>query len=180
MSMTTVPTTFRSALPSDALPIARLGLRSWLHAYRGLLPDSLLDSRRAEDRVPAWTERIAGQQQVLVCEGPEGLQAFAWFGACQAYPIEGAEPPVDAGEIFAFYLDPGLFGSGLADALLERCEAWLTPRFSTAVLWVLEGNARARRFYSRHGWLPDGARVPFPKPGCDGIHTVRHRKALGA
>lgn len=33
--------------------------------------------------------------------------------------------------------------------------------FASAALWVLEGNARARRFYHAHGWTPDGARRPF-------------------
>jgi hypothetical protein len=30
--------------------------------------------------------------------------------------------------------------------------------FDGALLWVLEGNARARSFYVAHGWSPDGAR----------------------
>jgi hypothetical protein len=29
--------------------------------------------------------------------------------------------------------------------------------FTTATLWVLGTNARARRFYERRGWQPDGA-----------------------
>lgn len=30
--------------------------------------------------------------------------------------------------------------------------------FTTASLWVLEDNPRARRFYEREGWRPDGGR----------------------
>jgi len=29
--------------------------------------------------------------------------------------------------------------------------------FSTATLWVLDTNLRARRFYEAAGWVPDGA-----------------------
>ncbi|WP_430787700.1 hypothetical protein [Actinoplanes sp. G11-F43] len=35
---------------------------------------------------------------------------------------------------------------------------WLTEfRHPAAILWVLESNARARRFYEAAGWVPDGA-----------------------
>jgi GNAT superfamily N-acetyltransferase len=29
--------------------------------------------------------------------------------------------------------------------------------FGEAILWVLDGNDRARSFYEREGWSPDGA-----------------------
>lgn len=28
--------------------------------------------------------------------------------------------------------------------------------FDLAILWVLDGNERAQRFYRKHGWYPDG------------------------
>ncbi|MDR6117918.1 ribosomal protein S18 acetylase RimI-like enzyme [Aeromicrobium sp. SORGH_AS981] len=41
-------------------------------------------------------------------------------------------------------------GTGLADAVLAQVPAHVDR------LWVLEENVRARRFYERHGWRPDG------------------------
>jgi hypothetical protein len=36
--------------------------------------------------------------------------------------------------------------------------AWLAAcGYSSATLWVLEGNARAIRFYEQHGWAHDGS-----------------------
>jgi GNAT superfamily N-acetyltransferase len=45
-------------------------------------------------------------------------------------------------------------GTGLADAVL----AAVPPAVDR--LWVLEENTRARRFYERHGWRPDGRTQP--------------------
>jgi hypothetical protein len=40
----------RPAVPGDSLAVARIHVRAWQTAYRGLLPDAYLDGLRAEDR----------------------------------------------------------------------------------------------------------------------------------
>jgi hypothetical protein len=47
---------------------------------------------------------------------------------------------------------------------------------STATLWALEADARARAFYERVGWKPDGARKS--DPGTNLIADLRYRLAL--
>jgi hypothetical protein len=42
------------------------------------------------------------------------------------------------------------------------------------VLWVLEGNARARRFYEAMGWLPDGGRQLLEMVGAK-LYEIRYR-----
>lgn len=57
-----------------------------------------------------------------------------------------------------FYLDPTVFGSGGADLLMDAAVTALRAGgFTSATLWVLSTNARARRFYERRGWHHDGA-----------------------
>jgi GNAT superfamily N-acetyltransferase len=57
-----------------------------------------------------------------------------------------------------FYVDPPAFGTGIADALFEHVTSRRPDGFT---LWVFQQNARARRFYERHGCvvleLTDGA-----------------------
>jgi ribosomal protein S18 acetylase RimI-like enzyme len=57
-----------------------------------------------------------------------------------------------------FYIDPPAFGTGVADALFEHVTSCRPDGFT---LWVFQQNARARRFYERHGCvvleLTDGA-----------------------
>ena len=51
-------------------------------------------------------------------------------------------------------VDPRHWGTGLADRLLDTSLARIATRGATsAQLWVLADNHRARRFYERAGWL---------------------------
>lgn len=46
-----------------------------------------------------------------------------------------------------------------------------------AILWVLESNARARRFYERAGWRPDGG-TKIESRGEIELHEVRYRAVI--
>ena len=49
--------------------------------------------------------------------------------------------------------------------------------FTRAHLWVLDGNARAERFYRLDGWSPDGLRRPEELWGVV-VKEARYRAAL--
>lgn len=70
----------------------------------------------------------------------------------------------------ALYVLPAAWGTGQADELHGAAVAQLRRSgVEHARLWVLEGNARARRFYERHGWTADGTSrvVEFPPHPTD-------------
>ena len=46
-----------------------------------------------------------------------------------------------------------------------------------AVIWVLEDNPRARRFYEATGWSTDGTTRPIELLGSE-VPEVRYRKSL--
>jgi GNAT superfamily N-acetyltransferase len=97
------------------------------------------------------------------------LGGFCSLGASE----EPEEPPV--GEIHALYVDPPAQHAGVGSALLVAGEGTLADElgFSEAVLWVLEANAPARRFYEHKGWRLDGG------PRQDRwAPEVRYRRAL--
>jgi hypothetical protein len=48
--------------------------------------------------------------------------------------------------------------------------------YERAVLWVLEANARARQFYEKAGWAPDGASNVLD--GLGGVVEVRYTRPL--
>lgn len=57
------------------------------------------------------------------------------------------------------YVTPNAWGRGGGRHLMDAAQASLKAAgFTTATLWVLEANLRARGFYERQGWAPDGAR----------------------
>jgi ribosomal protein S18 acetylase RimI-like enzyme len=158
----------RRAGPDDASSIAGVYVRSWKGAYPGLIPQSYLDALRAEERVGVWEETLADsawpQRGVIVLLGPaapdsddEGpITGFVSFGPTRDDDLGTANGEA-VGEIVTFYLDPAAFGSGGADLLMSAALVALRAAgFTTAMLWVLGTNARARRFYERRGWRHDG------------------------
>jgi GNAT superfamily N-acetyltransferase len=60
------------------------------------------------------------------------------------------------GEVYALNLRPDCWRHGFGSVLLEQGEgAMRAYGFTEAVLWVLPGNERARRFYEARGWRHD-------------------------
>jgi ribosomal protein S18 acetylase RimI-like enzyme len=177
----------RRAVPSDAAVIAAVHIRSWQSAYRGLLPDSYLDQLglELERRTQFWSSvitspTIPGNEIWVVdisvsevdSESQSEVKGFATIGPTRDSDLAGA------GEVYAIYLDPQSWGQGLGRALFAHVSDRLAAlEYSTAMLWVLESNARARRFYELAGWTADGATRVETRPGFE-LHDVRYRKSL--
>ena len=53
--------TVRLARPEDAAAIADAHVRGWLTAYRGFLPDAVLDGLSVDRRTTHWRETIASE-----------------------------------------------------------------------------------------------------------------------
>ena len=70
---------------------------------------------------------------------------------------EDVDPSV-VGELAAIYALPEVWGSGVGRRLLAAAVNVLRDAGNAqAILWVLEGNNRAQRFYEIGGWHLDGA-----------------------
>ncbi len=88
----------------------------------------------------------------------------------QAYPT--------AGELWAMYVSPSQWGTGVGNALMEATIDELQRiESSMAYLWVLEGNSRAIGFYERHGWRADGATTVFEAGGAQ-IPEARYARPI--
>lgn len=72
--------------------------------------------------------------------------------------------------INGFYVRPERWGSGVAPALHDAAlEVIRRSGAASAHLWVLDANARARRFYERRGWRETGTTrvVEYPPHPVD-------------
>lgn len=171
-----MPATIRAAVPADAEEISRVHIATWQRAYRGQVSDAFLDglSDRIEGRVAWWRERLAAGATALVTRDGEQLTGFVGFGA--------AEPPTAPalGEVYAIYVDAPYWDRGHGRALMSGALEALRGRgFAAAVLWVLESNVRARRFYERGGWAVDGG-TKTEAIGGETLREVRYRRSLDA
>jgi ribosomal protein S18 acetylase RimI-like enzyme len=147
--------TVREATANDKTSVARVHVRSWQVAYRGLIADEYLDQMKVEDRAARYTFETgdASSPTTIVAIDGGSLLGFATFGP---------SPDVDVsemGELFALYVDPDSWRRGIGTTLITEARSHLRDMvFTKAILWVLEGNDLAVRFYESHGWLPDGLR----------------------
>ncbi len=144
----------RDARPGDEAQVADVHVRAWKTAYRGLLPDDYLEALTPEQRVPGY--RFAASRprdpQTLLAIAGDALLGFATFG-----PSRDADAP-DAGELFALYVDPARWRTGAGRALLQASrDRMYAQGHVEAILWVLDGNQPAERFYVADGWSRDGA-----------------------
>ncbi len=167
----------RRAVPADAPAIADIHVRSWQAAYRGLMPDDLLDGLSVADREARWTEAIAGrggEGAVFVAEQDGRLTGFC--GASEPSRDDDAAP--DVAEIGAIYVDPELFRAGAGQALMDAALAHLeSAGWREATLWVLAGNEPALNFYARFGFAPDGSEKLYERSGTTGIRLRRSLQA---
>jgi GNAT superfamily N-acetyltransferase len=170
----------RAAGPGDGAAVAAVQRRAWRHGHRGLLPDAFLDDLDLSYLGAYWTGRATVSptpRHRLLVAGPRGEV----HGAVDVGPAQDDTGPVGpdglpvAGEVRNLFVDPSAQGAGLASALLAVAfEVLVAQGCPEIVLWVLEGNARARRLYEHRGWSPDDGRRPSPV-GDGALSEVRYR-----
>lgn len=119
--------------------------KSWKFAYKGIIPQDYLDS------IPKtkWGGNVNhnGRTELIAIDGGKfvGTASFSqsrWdkFKSC--------------GEIVTIYLLPDYIGKGIGSQLINACiEELEFLGYTEILLWVLEDNLRARRFYEKHGFI---------------------------
>jgi GNAT superfamily N-acetyltransferase len=135
--------TLRPATPDDAPAVADLWHAGWHDGHAGHVPEGLTAART----LVAFHERTPGRvDDTTVCEVDGVVAGFVM---------------VVGEEIEQVFVAAGHRGSGVAAVLLAEAERQVAAAgHAAAWLAVVEGNARARRFYERQGWS-DGGRLPY-------------------
>ena len=169
----------RWAEPSDAPAIAAIHVRAWQAAYRGLLSEDYLEGLSVPDREMKWRLALTTQREkqfALLALGRRKVPV----GFASGGPSQDKDVPSQTGEIYAVYLEPDVIGTGVGREVFARATGVLQVRgFTSATLWVLEANERARRFYEAAGWQPDGSGTE-ERIDCQSLPTVRYRIDFGA
>lgn len=168
--------TIRAATPEDATRIAQVHVASWQSAYAELLPADYLAGLDPQVRARRW-ESVLGNAEdtgtaghVLVAEQGGRTLGFASFGLSAD---EDADPGTH--ELYAMYLEPRAWGKGVARELM-RTVLGTVPPGAVMTLWVLAGNERAKHFYRRHGFQPDGIER-IDEIGGVPVTELRYRRA---
>lgn len=158
----------RRATVDDAVAIARVRVESWRTTYRGMIPQSYLDSMTVEASAPLWDKTLSAQSersQVFIAEDAEGVLGFA-AGIVLPEPKLGFDA-----DLAAVYLRPAFQRLGLGSKLTGVTAAALAAqKAQSMIVWVIAGNRVARDFY-----LALGAELiveqPFQWDGMDLVET---------
>ena len=166
----------RPANPSDARSIAEVNVASWRSAYRGLLPDSVLDNLSVEDKADRMRARIIEHTiQVLVLERNSAIIGFVTFGASRDRDADQER----VGEIHAVYVEPKNWKKGHGSALVDAAIACLQEKECAEVtLWALHNNERGAKFYQAVGFEADGATKVETRADGTKLYEVRYRRSI--
>jgi ribosomal protein S18 acetylase RimI-like enzyme len=143
----------REAEDADVPGIAVIHVRSWQTAYRGVLPDELLDGLSVSEREGSWRALLGESEErwlTLVAERSGSDLA----GFCSvATPSRDEDVDALTAELGALYVDPDHWRQGAGRAMLAAAlEELDRRRFHDVILWVLPENHAALAFYDRFGF----------------------------
>ena len=165
----------RDAVIEDAPAIARVNYLTWLHAYRGLIPDLELDSLNVESLTDNWKQNLSIANPrigIFVVTNSESIVAYSRF-----YP--SVDPDDDRNRVAtigSMYVDPEFQREGIGHNLMSVVlEAAKNCGFTEATLHVLAANTRAREFYEGLGWEKDSD-ADIEGSNEETVPKVRYRK----
>ncbi len=186
--------TVRAGTPADAVQVAAVQREGWFAAYQGIIAPEIIDRVTAPDggarvrqsfRTRPWQRMVvavAAGRQPTGQPGP-GIVGYASFGpetdvsAPWPHPLSAAGEDGSVAELYALYVRPAWWSTGTGRSLMARVLARTSEAgYRSVALWVLRDNQRARRFYERAGFAPDGATNVLE--GLGGVTELRYRRVL--
>jgi GNAT superfamily N-acetyltransferase len=161
-----------AASDADLRAVGALHLDSRAAAYAGLIPAAALSGTSAAAMGAWWAERWRWERdthRLTVAVDGTAVVGFCYVGPSET---EGAA------ELYGIHVAPAHVGTGVGRLLMSSALDQLRAIAPRAVLWVVEGNARAGRFYERGGWAPDGVTRTEPV-GTALTVQLRYARELG-
>jgi len=163
----------RPAVPADCPLIARIQVDSYRRAYAGIFPPAYLAQFSYAEQTQDWLDwpALFPADILLVAETQNGEIA----GYALARPGPTALPDYDC-EVLALHLHASWLRQGVGSALFIEAARRLQALGCRALLvWVLEQNLPARRFYEKLG----GAQVGWQLAGPEEMHPRPAEVAYG-
>lgn len=135
----------RRAQADDAPGIANVHVQSWQEAYAHLAPAEALAALNVERRAQRWVDIISEDKTEVWVALAEG-KIVGWMSVGHGRD-DGPRPT----ELEGLYVLASHHGTGIGQRLMESGIGK-----GPAYLWMAADNPRARTFYERNGFSPDG------------------------
>ncbi len=171
--------TIRQANIDDAAIVAALHVESTRKGYADFADAAYLDGLDVGAFTAKWTKWLGDSTTVLIAfdgnDGPDVQDGtnnkqipagFIAFGPIRTRIHEDRGiMPAWPGEIYALYVAPDYWGSGTARTLMKAAVTPMQKSYlDRALLWVIDRNKRAVKFYEKCG----GQRVGKQKVNIGG------------
>ncbi len=141
----------REATELDVRSIARVHVDTWRTTYKGIVSDKFLNDLSYNKREEMWNKFIhdsaKNKNYIFVAEDvKDGIIGFATCG------IERESDNRSVGELYAIYILKSYQNKGIGKLLFNTVKEKLEElKFSSILIWVLESNNQACRFYEEMG-----------------------------
>ena len=139
----------RPAVPEDAPVLARIQTEAWKAAFGGILsPEALAQATNPEEAQAMHAfvleHQLAHVSLQCIDVTPQGMTAWS----------ENRDNlGCDTAELICIHSLPQFWGHGYGAHMIQHAlEEAKHAGYVRLVLWVFEGNERARRFYEKHGF----------------------------
>lgn len=135
----------RKAVLKDAQSIAKISVETWNTAYKDILPQSVLDARKVDDkRIASWSNKINKQSDItIVCEENNDVVGFLWAGINRDSKI------TISNELYAIYVDNAKQGKGIGKMLFNEYRKIIKNK--PFYLFMAKGNVPTSKFYMAMG-----------------------------
>ena len=145
----------------DSYGIAKIQVEAWRVAYRGIVPDSILDSLSVEEKSEIWKEKIKDAiVKHLVCKVSDEIVGYTNYG----------DPQFDKNskdytqEIWGLYVAPKHFRQGFGTILMNEAESKIAEsEYKRIVLHCFQKNDSSMKFYRKNGYRLTGKSLPHPR-----------------
>lgn len=154
----------RSAAPEERSALGRIMARSFRSAFGAFISRETLEANAVPESCAALLASLPEQMKTLA-----GLVDGELMGLLVYRELENGRT-----EIEAIHSLPESWGTGLGAAMLS-CALEKTGAREGAGLWAFEENARARRFYEKHGFRATGEKRVSE---FDGAVEVRYERTM--
>ena len=191
-----MPIAIRPAAAADEPIITEIRRETWLAAYAQIIDPEIIERVTAPRDGASAAPPPDRTSLVAVASPGDGLAdagaivGYASFGpertVASVASVGSGTPPGalspaglagEKGELYALYVAPAHWSTGagraLTDAALDGLRA---AGYRRVVLWTLIENARARGFYDKAGFAPDGATNVLPALGK--VEELRYARDL--
>lgn len=143
----------RYANIKDARTLGEIHSKSWKVAYKGIVQDEILKNITVEKRQAYFEKALTEnwEEDAIIFKDNDAVGLIC-IGKCR-----DADKTDTCGEIWGIYLLPEYWNMGIGSELINWGINELSKRnFSKVILWVLEENINARKFYEKVGFKHDG------------------------